>query len=878
MTPEKISHFEISGTLGAGGMGVVYKALDTTLHRYVAIKSPARHIAHNPEFRKRFLIEAQAVAALNHPNIATIYETWEEGDDAYIAMEFIEGEELSKKIGKGKLELTEALNYAIQIAEGLKEAHSKGIVHRDIKSANIMVTGSHLVKIMDFGLAKSAGQSMMTQAGATVGTINYMSPEQTRGGEIDRRTDLWALGVVFYEMLTGKLPFKADYEQAIIYSILNEEPKPVSGIVNDIPEEIDEVMKNLLSKLPENRYQTADDLLSDLKAIKQSLETGIPVAQLKSGTGTAEYINTLRKEKNGSTALSRKRVIAVSSAVVLLILLLLFKGGHIQRIFTGALLPDEIHLAVLPFDNIGNDSTNRIFCDGLVETLTSQLSQFEQFDGKLWVVPSSEIRKSKIASAGEAFNKFATNLALNGSVQKMTQGYRLTLNLVDAGNKRQLASRIIDDPMTSTSFLQDEAIIKVADMLNIELKPKNLEFLTAGKTGSAKAYELYLKGCGYLANWDKMKNLDDAIELFNQALKIDSSFALAYEGLGGAQLRKYQKTKDITFIESVIKNCNKAIELNNKLTSVRIILGSMYHQTGKDNEAKEEFQKVLEVDPVNSRAYHGRGDALLALGMIPEAEASYKKAIEMKPGYWNLYNSLGEFYYEQGRYRDAATQFQQVITITPNNAIGYRNLGGIYYFLDLKDDAINMWKKSLEIEPDYTTNSNLAVIYFNEKKYKDAARMYEKVVEMNKSDYKMWGYLASSYYWAPGEREKSFEANKHALSLAELQLKINPKDADLITIMASYYAMLGDLNKSKFMLNDLKFLEITNSETYCKIGIIYEEWFGDRQPALIWLKKALEKGYPVKEINNAPQLQNLIKDKRFIDLVAEVNKKTNQGK
>jgi len=486
MTPDKISHFEIRETLGAGGMGVVYKAYDTKLNRFVAIKALARHIAHNPEFRKRFLIEAQAIAALNHPNIATIFETREEGDDAYIVMEFIEGEELSKKTSKGKLGIPESLDYAIQIAEGLREAHSKGIVHRDIKSANIMVTGSNLVKIMDFGLAKLAGQSMMTQVGTTIGTINYMSPEQTRGGEIDQRTDLWALGVVFYEMLTGKLPFKADYEQGIIYSILNEEPKSVSEIVRDIPKEIDEVIKNLLSKLPENRYQTADELLNDLKAIKQSVETGIPVAQLKSGT--AEYINKLRIEKNVSTAFSRKRVIATSAAMVILFFILLFKGGDLLKIFGGGLLPDEIHLAVLPFDNIGNDSTNRVFCDGLVETLTSQLSQFEQFDGKLWVVPSSEIRKSKITSADEAFNKFATNLALNGSVQKMTQGYRLTLNLVDAGNKRQLASRTIDDPMTSTSFLQDEAIIKVADMLNVELKPKSLELLTAGKPGSAEAH------------------------------------------------------------------------------------------------------------------------------------------------------------------------------------------------------------------------------------------------------------------------------------------------------------------------------------------------------------------------------------------------------
>jgi len=875
MPLDKISHFEIKETLGAGGMGVVYKALDTKLNRNVAIKALARHLAHNPEFRKRFLIEAQAVAALNHPNIATIYETREEGNEAYIIMEFIEGEELSKKISKGKLGIPEALDYAIQIAEGLKTAHQNGIVHRDIKSQNIMVTGSNRIKIMDFGLAKLTGQSMMTQLGATVGTINYMSPEQTRGGEIDKRTDLWALGVVFYEMLTGKLPFNAAYEQAIIYSILNEEPKSVLEIVKDVPKEINEVIKNLLTKLPENRYQNADELLSDLKAIKQSLETGIPFEQLKSGSGTADYINKLRKEKNVSAAFSHKRVVTISMVFVILFFIILFKREDILKLFGGDLLPDEIHLAVLPFDIISSDSTNRVFCDGLVETLTSQLSQFEQFQGKLWVVPSGEVRRGKVTSTDDAFKKFAVNLVLTGSVQKMTQGYRLTLSLIDTKNKRQLASRIIDDPMTSNSFLQDEAIIKVADMLNVELKPKNLELLTAGKTGSAEAYELYLKGRGYLANYDRIKNVDDAIALFTRAIKIDTSFALAYAGLGKAQLTKYRKIKDIPFIESAIKNCNKAIELNDKLSSVRITLGSIYLETGKNNEAKEEFQKVLEIDPVNSEAYHGRASAFLALGMTREAEASYKKAIEMKPGYWNSYNTLGAFYYKQGKYLEAASQFQQVVALTPNNANGYRNLGTMYYFLNQKDKQIEMYKKSLEIEPDYTTYSNLAVIYFKEKKYKDAARMYEKVVELNNKDYKIWGFLAASYYRTPGEKEKSFEANKRALSLAEQQLQINPKDPDLIVSTASYYAMLGELNKSRSMINELKYLVIINNETFFSIGILFEEWLGERESALGWIKKALEKGYPVTEINNTPQLQSLIKDKRYISMLTEINKRTN---
>ncbi len=734
MMPSNISHFEITESIGAGGMGVVYKALDKKLNRYVAIKSLANHLSHNPDFRKRFLIEAQAAASLNHPNITTIYETIEQDNDAFIVMEFIEGQDLSKKIIHSGLDIKLALDYAIQIAEGLKEAHSKGIVHRDIKCANIIVTNNGHLKIMDFGLAKIAGKSMMTQLGTTIGTINYMSPEQARGDDIDFRTDLWALGIILYEMLAGKLPFKGEYEQAVIYSILNEKPKSILAINKNIPAELDDIINRLLSKLPDDRYSSTDDLLLDLKLMKQSTETGIPLSQLKSGIGTAEYISNINAEKITSSVFLNKRIAAISSVVLLLILTIFFLRGNILKLFGGVLLPDERHLAVLPFDYIGNDSTNQIFCNGLVETISSQLSQFEQFEGSLWVVPSREIRKGKIETADDAHKKFNVNLVLTGSVQKMNQGYRLVLNLIDAENKRQLASRIIDDPMTNNSYLQDEAIVKVADMLNIELKPENLKVLLSGRTSSAEAYELYLKGKGYLQNFADMNNVNTAIEYFNNSIKKDTLFALAFAGLGEANLYKYMKTKDISFIEASIRSCTKANKLDDKLLQVRLTLGSVYVEIGKYNDAKEQFQKVLEIDPHNSEAYYGKANALVSLGQTTEAEASYKKAIEMKPSYWAGYNWFGIFYWRQGKFREAAAQFQQVITLTPNNSLGYSNLGWMYSNLNMNEKAIEMFQKSLALQEDYRTYSYIAAIYFQMGKYAEAAREYENVLKLNKND------------------------------------------------------------------------------------------------------------------------------------------------
>jgi serine/threonine protein kinase len=263
-----ILHYHIIEKLGEGGMGVVYLAKDTKLERKVAIKFLPHHIAKDSEERKRFEIEAKAAAALNHPNIATIYTIEEAEGEIFIVMEYIEGSELSKVIGKGEkttpLPVDLAIRYAEQIAQGLQAAHERGIVHRDIKSSNIMITGKGNVKIMDFGLAKFRGSVQLTQAGTTVGTAAYMSPEQARSEEVDHRTDIWSFGIVLYKMLTGKPPFHGDYEQAVIYAILNEEPVPIRKRYPDITKEIERMVKHCLEKKRENRYISIEEILTEL--------------------------------------------------------------------------------------------------------------------------------------------------------------------------------------------------------------------------------------------------------------------------------------------------------------------------------------------------------------------------------------------------------------------------------------------------------------------------------------------------------------------------------------------------------------------------------------------------------------------------------------
>jgi len=345
--------YQILEELGRGGMGVVYKAKDTKLKRTVALKFLPPELTHISEIKERFMREAQAAAALDHPNICTVYEFDEAEEKTFISMAYIEGQSLKKTIESGPLELDEGLRIATQVAEGLQEAHNRGVVHRDIKSANIMVTEKGQSKVMDFGLARIAGGTLVTKEGATMGTIAYMSPEQARGEEVDNRTDIWSLGVVLYEMFGGQLPFKGEHDQAVVYSILKEKPKPVTDLRSEIPMAIGQVVDKALEKDPDNRYQEIEELVDDLKSISE----GIVPEEIKV---------RLRKAK----LLKRKRAILYAGIAGLFIVMTVIA----LNLFTGrAEAIDSI--AVLPLENLTGDAGQEYFVDGVTDELIGELGQ-----------------------------------------------------------------------------------------------------------------------------------------------------------------------------------------------------------------------------------------------------------------------------------------------------------------------------------------------------------------------------------------------------------------------------------------------------------------------------------------------------------------------
>ncbi|MFC2088784.1 protein kinase [Calditrichota bacterium] len=841
MIGKTISHYKIIDKLGEGGMGVVYKAEDTKLKRSVALKFLPSTFSEDKTARERFIHEAQAASALDHPNICNIYEINETDDhQSFIAMACYEGESLKKKIEKGKMKIEDSIEIAVQVAKGLARAHEEGIVHRDIKPANILITSRNEVKIVDFGLAKLSGQTDITKEGSLMGTVAYMSPEQARGEKLDAGTDIWSFGVILYELLTGEPPFKADYDQAVIYSILNENPTPLKEIRPDIPDQLIEIVDRCLKKDRKNRFLSIRDFLETLQQVQQ---------EVSSKSSPYKPLPLRKKIK------SQKKYLLLGTILFALIL-----GWIIWKMFFS--LPEEKHIAVLPLANIGADEKNKIYCEGLLEIITSRLTQLQQYAGSMWVIPSSEIRKFKITSVEEAYKKFNANLVVTGSIEMRADYMQLILNLVDAKSFRQLKSEDLRIEQSEISSKLEEVVIdKIIDMLELHLHPIVRADFFAGGTHSPNAYDYYVQGRGYLQRYEDQNNIDTSIQLFKKALNVDSLFTLAWAGLGEAYWRKYEATKDITFVEPAMTTCKRAIKQNDHFADVYVTCGMINIGIGKYEEAIQELKRALKTDSLNGVAYWKLGQAYQLIGDSTRALKSYQKAIEKRPGFWQGYSHLGYFYLVNGNYQKAIKPYEKVVELLPQSDLGYSKLAATYFYMNRFSDAVRAGEKAMKNEPSYTSLNNLAGFYYYAGEYAKSADMYREVLRINQNDYKIPGNLASAFYYS-GEKDSALVCFQIAVQLAERERKINPRNELLLTALAGYYAELNERDKAYGLLEEVIALKPTEPDIFFNIGDTYEQ-LGQRDMAIKWMEKAINKGYTMAKFKYNPGLTNLIADERF---------------
>ncbi len=746
-------------------MGVVYKAEDIKLKRIVALKFLPPEFTRDPDAKQRLIHEARAASALDHPNICTIFETDETEDGhVFICMAYYKGETLKQRIDRTPMSLDEATGIALQIARGLSKAHKQGITHRDIKPANILITEEGQAKILDFGLAKSVGQTKLTRAGTTVGTVAYMSVEQARGDEVDHRSDIWSLGVVLYEMITGQLPFKGEYEPAIIYSILNEEPVSLTSVKPEAPVEVEWITKKAVQKDLSNRYQDIDELISDLKTLRK--ETEIP-----SGIEPPSRIEPPRTPVDlaARKKLVKKIALPAGAAVVLAIAFLVLR----PYIFGGGAPVEPKPIAVVSFENQTGDPAFDYLQDAIPNLLITSLEQsrdlrvatMERLHDLLQQIGKPEVTTIDAELGFELCKMDGIEAVVVGSFTKAGDIFATTVKVMDVENKsllRSVSSR--GEGVGSILEVQiDELSKEIARGIGLaerKVRASSVRIAEA-TTSSMDAYNYFLRG---RAEYEKFYYAD-ALVFLKKAVELDSTFAVAhlysawaYNDLGNSSER------DRAFEKA--KASSKKVSDKEKL-----YIEAAYAKEIEDNPDKRLgiLTSMTKRYPKEKRVHYTLASHYWGMKSYAEAIDEYRKALDLDPNFGPAINQLAYTYAETGNFEQALEYFKQYASVSPGDANPFDSMGDIHLRMGDLDDAIARYKEATEVKPEFGSDWKVGYVYALKEDYTEALRWIEQYIARaaspgRKAEGNLWKAFYS--YWL-GSTTRSMAALGTAEKLAD---------------------------------------------------------------------------------------------------------------
>ena len=738
MIGQTICHYKILEKLGEGGMGVVYKAQDTKLDRFVALKFFPPHLHASEQDKARFVQEAKVAAALNHPNICSIIDIQDHDDQMFIVMEFVDGETLRDR--KNSLSFKQTIDIGIQIAEGLAAAHGKGIVHRDIKPENIMMRKDGIAQIMDFGLAKLEGVASFTKAGSTIGTTSYMSPEQVQGVETDNRSDIFALGVVLYELFAGRLPFNGAHETAVMYEIVNVDPPKLSTQKPGIDQECERIVMKCLEKDRGERYQSAREVAVDLKRLRRDSE-GKQVTRGSVGGGIVT---------NSSKANSHWTKIAIALGL----LALLVVGGKILIRNRG----DGIEsLAVLPFANASADSSMEYLSDGITESLINSLSQLP----KLKVMSRNSVFRFKgnMGDLQSVAQKLGVRAVLVGRVLQHGENLNISTELIDASDNTHLWGEQYNRKYADILVIQGEITNEISQKLSLRLADQSDTHSTKLSTENTEAYQLYLKG---RFHWNKRSpdGLRRAIEYFQQAVEKDPNYALAFSGMADAYAVlgwfEYGIVPPQDAYPKAQAAARKAIEIDPKLAEPYASLGLISTCYDYDWPAAEQnYKRALEINPSYPTAHQWYGEYLTSMGRLKEGVAEMKFALGLDPLSLIITRDVGWMLYYARRYDEANEYFRKALELDPNFSRAHLLLGESYIQQGLLDQAIAEFKTAARLSEGTVSSIMIAYCHARAGRIREAKHILDGLLALSAKQYVPAGGIALVYMGLE-DRDKAF--------------------------------------------------------------------------------------------------------------------------
>lgn len=863
MVGKTLLHFEILRQLGRGGMGEVYLARDTKLGRRVAIKILPPEMASDPERIERFRREATAVASLNHPNIVTLHSVEEAGGLHFFAMEFIDGETLSKVIPDGGLSLPEFFRLALPIVDALSAAHQSGVAHRDLKPGNIMVGRDGRPKILDFGLAKlqplaaadapttsNLDTDFQTLTGQVLGTTPYMSPEQLKGKPVDERSDIFSLGIILYAMVTGRHPFLADSSAEVISSILTHRPPAVSEVRAELPNRLGGCIGRCLEKDPSQRFQTALELRRELEGLQAAIERG------ESLTGPSPKWASLlhRLPRRGA------RVGIVSLAALAVIGLVLLVGP----MRTGP-VPELQSLAVLPFANLTGDAE----LDHVGEAVGAGLiNKLHEVPG-LRIVSRSEAWSHRGSGPGKLGKELGVGAVVDGEIQKEGKGLQYTVSLTDTATGFVLWSHRYSAPAGEGFVLQDTIAGDLATFLSIPLSPAKRRRIAEDPKGPILAYDYYVEGSRFLDRVEDPRGATSAADNFRQALRIDPDFALAHVGLSEALWQIYRREGDRAALAEAERQAETAKQIAPSLPAAQLALARVYRTTGREQEAIQMIKGALALSQRPDEAYRELARSYQRVGDRKEAEKALRAAVSLRPGDWRDWNALGTFLAKRGNYQEARENFERAAelappgVLTPQARLAASSLATGHF-----EAAVEAFEKIPKPIRSPRIAANMGTAYFFSRRpdrWKKAEKYYLLAVRLNPKDPFYQANLGDLYQ----RRNRPAEAAlryRRARALLEERVANDPENPGLLSDLAYYSAKAEDCSTALSLTTRLREVLPATGPTAHHLAYIYA-MCGEADAAIKEIRRAVKLGEPRELIRKEDEFLSLRQRSDFVALV-----------